>query len=75
MDVFLRLYWTETRLLLPETYLNSSLPMRVNKEEISQFWVPDLFIVQLRQIKNREIFHELKDFKIFVNKTIRYVVA
>ena len=49
--------------------------LTIDKEKIKDFWMPDLYIYNLKQIENLDVLEKRGGVKLFGNKTIRYAFS
>jgi Neurotransmitter-gated ion-channel ligand binding domain len=66
--VFLQVVWLDQRIkpkeLGPKHYIELTMEQR------NDFWVPDLYIRQLREMKISKVFEEISSLRIYENSTI-----
>ena len=66
--MFLQVVWLDQRIkpkeLGPKHYIELTMEQR------NDFWVPDLYIRQLREMKISRVFEEISSLRIYENSTI-----
>lgn len=72
MDVFLQLYWEDPRIRVINNKLDQ---IELTWDQKHKFWIPDLYIRQLREMKVLSIFQEMAAIRLYNNNTIRISIG
>lgn len=70
LDVFLRVYWEDDR-LLPLNLSTAADHMELTWDDRQKLWIPDLYIRQLQSMKVLSVFQEMSSVRVYKNGTIR----
>ncbi|XP_024081563.1 glycine receptor subunit alpha-2-like isoform X2 [Cimex lectularius] len=74
LEVFLQVYWEDHRINITEDLLDlDHLELTWEKEQ--KFWVPDLYIRQLRDMKVLSLFQEMTSVRLYRNHTMRVSIG
>uniref|UniRef100_A0A1B6E4Y7 Neurotransmitter-gated ion-channel ligand-binding domain-containing protein n=1 Tax=Clastoptera arizonana TaxID=38151 RepID=A0A1B6E4Y7_9HEMI len=74
LEVFLQVYWEDNRIeVIDDTGHLDHLELTWEKEQ--QFWVPDLYIRQLREMKVLSLFQEMTSVRLYKNHTMRVSIG
>ncbi|GLH00247.1 Glutamate-gated chloride channel, partial [Gryllus bimaculatus] len=68
LDVFLYVYWMDTRISLKQ-HLDEHV--EITWEHRHALWVPDLYIRQLREMKVLSLFEDMTSLRLYRNSTLR----
>ncbi|XP_046681545.1 glycine receptor subunit beta-type 4-like [Homalodisca vitripennis] len=70
LEVFLQVYWTDRRIRMADNLSGvDHLELTWGKE--NDFWVPDLYIRQLREMKVLSLFQDMTSVRLYRNQTMR----
>ncbi|KAJ9595152.1 hypothetical protein L9F63_013560, partial [Diploptera punctata] len=69
LDVFMYVYWTDRRIYL--TNVTKDDHVEITWEDKQRFWIPDLYIRQLREMKILTLFQEMTSIRLYRNSTLR----
>ncbi|XKL61113.1 hypothetical protein PGB90_008170 [Kerria lacca] len=72
LDVFLQLYWEDPRIRVINNKLDQ---IELTWDQKHKFWIPDLYIRQLREMKVLSIFQEMAAIRLYNNNTIRISIG
>ncbi|BES95402.1 glycine receptor beta [Nesidiocoris tenuis] len=79
LEVFLQVYWEDTRINiteeLPDADDHLELTWDTTHVEEQKFWIPDLYIRQLRDMKVLSLFQEMTSVRIYRNQTMRISIG
>ncbi|XP_050434859.1 glycine receptor subunit alphaZ1-like [Adelges cooleyi] len=71
LDVFLYVYWEDTRMRIVDN--SSQVELTWDKEP--KFWIPDLYIRQLREMKVLTLFQDIASIRLYSNSTLRISIG
>lgn len=69
-DVFLKVIWEDPRIVPNKTIELPASYLQLTSEERHMFWVPDLYIRQLREMRVLSLFEEISSLRLHQNSTI-----
>jgi len=75
LDVFLYVYWEDVRVYIDNEVNKSDEYVEITWEDSKNFWIPDLYIRQLRDIKVLSLFQEMTSIRLYRNNTLRVSVG
>lgn len=74
MEVFLQVYWLDRRVRMADNTSHlDHLELTWGKE--NDFWVPDLYIRQLREMKVLSLFQDMASVRLYRNQTMRVSIG
>lgn len=73
MEVFLRVYWEDPRIEIRGNESSDHLELTWEKEP--KFWIPDVYIRQLREMKILSLFQEMASVRLYRNHTVRLSIG
>ncbi|KAK6625241.1 hypothetical protein RUM43_005535 [Polyplax serrata] len=71
LDVFLQVYWEDPRIRILGEFDYAELTW----QQRDRFWVPDLYIRQLREMKVLLLFQEMTSVRLYRNSTMRVSIG
>lgn len=71
LDVFLQVYWEDPRIRMTSDRDSVELTW----QQRDRFWVPDLYIRQLREMKVLLLFQEMTSVRLYKNSTMRVSIG
>lgn len=71
LDVFLQVYWEDPRIRI----LGDFDHVELTWQQRDRFWVPDLYIRQLREMKVLLLFQEMTSVRLYRNSTMRVSIG
>ncbi|CAB3363870.1 glycine receptor subunit alpha-4-like [Cloeon dipterum] len=71
IDVFLQVYWQDPRVHL----LGNRDHVELTWAQRHSFWVPDLYIRQLRDMRMVQVFQEMASMRLYANSTFRVSIG
>ncbi|XP_073985472.1 glycine receptor subunit alpha-2-like isoform X2 [Rhodnius prolixus] len=74
LEVFLQVYWEDHRINITAE-LEGTDHLELTWEKEQKFWVPDLYIRQLRDMKVLSLFQEMTSFRLYKNHTMRVSIG
>ncbi|KAJ8872203.1 hypothetical protein PR048_025805 [Dryococelus australis] len=72
LDVFLNVQWKDRRVRIVSEALES---MELTWEQRQLFWIPDLYIRQLREMRVLSLFQEMTSLRLYRNQTMRISIG
>ncbi|KAJ1530478.1 hypothetical protein ONE63_005377 [Megalurothrips usitatus] len=72
LDLFLQVYWEDPRV---HACCNHSVVELTWTQQQPKFWVPDLYIRQLREMKVLSLFQEMTSVRLYSNSTMRVSIG
>ncbi|KAK3930956.1 Gamma-aminobutyric acid receptor subunit beta [Frankliniella fusca] len=72
LDLFLQVYWEDPRVHI---CCNHSVVELTWTQQQPKFWVPDLYIRQLREMKVLSLFQEMTSVRLYSNSTMRVSIG
>jgi hypothetical protein len=73
LDVFLQVYWQDPRVHVEVAAAREHVEL--TWEQRDAFWVPDLYIRQLRDMRLLHVFTEMASVRIYANSTFRVSIG
>lgn len=74
LEVFLQVYWLDRRVRMADNTSHlDHLELTWGKE--NDFWVPDLYIRQLREMKVLSLFQDMASVRLYRNQTMRVSIG
>ncbi|KAL1140611.1 hypothetical protein AAG570_000541, partial [Ranatra chinensis] len=74
LEVFLQVYWEDPRINITAD-LDDSEHLELTWEKDQKFWVPDVYIRQLREMKVLSLFQEMTSVRLYRNHTMRISIG
>lgn len=71
LDVFLHVYWDDLRIRI----LGNASQVELTWDKDPKFWIPDLYIRQLREMKVLTLFQEIASIRLYNNSTLRISIG
>ncbi|XP_025207706.1 glycine receptor subunit alpha-3-like isoform X3 [Melanaphis sacchari] len=71
LDVFLHVYWEDPRIWI----LGNASQVELTWDKDPKFWIPDLYIRQLREMKVLTLFQDLASIRLYDNSTLRISIG
>ncbi|XP_060836653.1 glycine receptor subunit alpha-2-like isoform X2 [Rhopalosiphum padi] len=71
LDVFLHVYWEDPRIWI----LGNTSQVELTWDKDPKFWIPDLYIRQLREMKVLTLFQDLASIRLYDNSTLRISIG
>jgi len=71
LDVFLHVYWEDPRIRI----LGNASQVELTWDKDPKFWIPDLYIRQLREMKVLTLFQDLASIRLYDNSTLRISIG
>lgn len=68
--MFLKVIWEDPRIVPNKTIELPANYLQLTSEERHMFWVPDLYIRQLREMRVLSLFEEISSLRLHQNSTI-----
>ncbi|KAF6206473.1 hypothetical protein GE061_017706 [Apolygus lucorum] len=75
LEVFLQVYWEDTRINITEELADTEDHLELTWDKEQKFWIPDLYIRQLRDMKVLSLFQEMTSVRIYRNQTMRVSIG
>lgn len=72
LDVFLHVYWNDPRIRILD---NTSSQVELTWDKDPKFWIPDLYIRQLREMKVLTLFQDIASIRLYNNSTLRISIG
>lgn len=72
LDVFLQLYWQDQRIRIID---NKTQMIELTWDKEQKFWIPDLYIRQLREMKVLSVFQDMAAIRLYRNSTLRISIG
>ncbi|XP_065215872.1 glycine receptor subunit alpha-2-like isoform X2 [Planococcus citri] len=72
LDVFLQVYWQDPRIRIID---NKTDQLELAWDKDHKFWVPDLYIRQLREMRVLSVFQEMAAIRLYRNSTLRISIG
>ena len=73
--MFLYVYWEDVRVFIDSGVNKSDEYVEITLEDSKNFWIPDLYIRQLRDIKVLSLFQEMTSIRLYRNNTLRVSIG
>ncbi|RZF44395.1 hypothetical protein LSTR_LSTR010024 [Laodelphax striatellus] len=73
LDVFLQVYWVDHRVNLTSEVETDHIELTWKKDQ--SFWVPDLYIRQLREMRVLSLFQDMASIRLYRNHTMRVSIG
>ncbi|KAF4522028.1 hypothetical protein B566_EDAN010905 [Ephemera danica] len=73
MDVFLQVYWQDPRVHVEVAPAREHVELTWDQRH--RFWVPDLYIRQLRDMRLLQVFQEMASVRLYANSTFRVSIG
>jgi len=71
LDVFLHVYWDDARIRI----LDNTSQVELTWDKDPKFWIPDLYIRQLREMKVLTLFQDIASIRLYSNSTLRISIG
>ncbi|XP_025411453.1 glycine receptor subunit alpha-4-like isoform X3 [Sipha flava] len=71
LDVFLHVYWEDPRIRI----LDNTSQVELTWDKDPRFWIPDLYIRQLREMKVLTLFQDIASIRLYNNSTLRISIG
>jgi hypothetical protein len=75
LDVFMNVYWEDLRVFIDDDVNKSDEYVEITWEDRNKFWIPDLYIRQLRDMKVLSLFQEMTSIRLYRNNTFRVSIG
>jgi hypothetical protein len=75
LDVFMYVYWEDLRVFIDAEVNKSDEYVEITWEDRHNFWIPDLYIRQLRDMKVLSLFQEMTSIRLYRNNTLRVSIG
>ena len=71
----MQVYWQDARVKINNASNSTFDVIELTWQEQQKFWVPDLYIRQLREMKVLSLFQEMASVRLYKNQTMRISIG